>query len=281
MYRWLAAVAYAAGALVSAGLFLSLAWTAIDVVRAQYLGGIEGTVTVEECRLSEAGEASELEWECIGEFISDDGSVRIPGVEIQPALPERPTAPVDALVSGPSAGVAQLPEPTRAWVSVAAPVVFAWLAVGFGRAALVRVRGDASRAHRWASRATGITSPVEEVAGAGRGRRVRRHPGDLRPRRGLGVVPRRTDDSRVRAGAGRQRVAVVGRRSVARGVRQPAGAPSWRSSAAVTRPGFTCSPIEYPLSRVRCVRCCCGAVARASREATLGASRRGVRVSPS
>jgi hypothetical protein len=165
MYTWL----YAAVALVFAGLFLSLTWTAVDVVQAQYLGGIEGTVTVEECRLSGAGEASDPEWECVGEFVSDDGSMRIPGVEIQPALPERPTAPVDALVGGPSAGVAQLPEPTLAWVSVAAPVVFAGLTARFGYAALVRARGDASRAHRRASRTTGITSPVEELGRSGEG----------------------------------------------------------------------------------------------------------------
>ncbi len=83
--------------LVTAIGFFVLIGHGIEQLRVQYLGGVSGTVTVEQCWWMEENRKARG-WHCVGRFQSDDGSLILPEVRIgsirgcqkSPPIPCRP-----------------------------------------------------------------------------------------------------------------------------------------------------------------------------------------------
>lgn len=97
---------------VCLGGAIHLLWLGIDGVRASY-GGVAGAVTVEDCRW-ESGRSGG--WLCSGSFRSDDGTVQIDQITVNPWLDEWPQEPVPARVSGASASYARAEVRPYQWV---------------------------------------------------------------------------------------------------------------------------------------------------------------------
>jgi hypothetical protein len=121
-----------------AGLTVYTAGIAVDTLRVQYLDGVPGQVTVRHCEAEERG------WSCTGEFVADDGRLRVSDVRILSLQDEQPREPVRTLISGASARVAHQPEPGIAWMVTLLPVVVGWVTYTVGRGTLENVVWDAS-----------------------------------------------------------------------------------------------------------------------------------------
>jgi hypothetical protein len=108
------------GLLAAAGLQGS-----IDRVRAQ-LDGVPGTVMVDGCEWKSGSE----EWACSGEFVSEDGTLRILDIELLQWFSERPLEPVPARVSGDSSFYAYPVGGSSYWVDIVGGVVLGLMALG-------------------------------------------------------------------------------------------------------------------------------------------------------
>ena len=74
---------------------------AIEGAMAQYRG-VAGTAVVTECRFSQSRWGG-TGWDCIADFVSDDGSLRIDDLDVHPQLGSGSPGSMPARVSGPRA----------------------------------------------------------------------------------------------------------------------------------------------------------------------------------
>ncbi|MCX5304245.1 hypothetical protein OG304_12355 [Streptomyces sp. NBC_00160] len=67
------------------------------------LTGLDGTFLAERCTWGDLDSDGERTMTCAGDFTATDGSLALPGIEIDGVFDEWPEEPVSARVSGPSA----------------------------------------------------------------------------------------------------------------------------------------------------------------------------------
>ncbi|MFA7766932.1 hypothetical protein [Streptomyces sp. NRRL S-448] len=96
--RWIHAFPISIG--IAAGIFMYSAATPRLITQ---LTGVEGTFSAEICTWGDFDSEGDRRMSCVGDFTASDGSFTLSEIEIDGTFDDRPTAPMAARVSGPSA----------------------------------------------------------------------------------------------------------------------------------------------------------------------------------
>ncbi|MFF5362971.1 DUF3592 domain-containing protein [Streptomyces scabiei] len=107
------------------------------------LNGVAGRFEVTRCEVSESD--GDDDWSCEGSFRADDGSFRVPRVEVDTTFASRPTGPVPAYVDDASSATAVVRD-NGVWLYPGATGLVCLAVGGWNvRSALGRPRQEPSR----------------------------------------------------------------------------------------------------------------------------------------